>query len=198
VFTLYDADTGPPMAAGLLTKAGVAVSNSLFTVVLDVGPGVFNGDARWLAVSVKPSGASRYTPLTPRQPLTPTTYAVLPRSGLSGNVNETFSGTMSLNPLSGTPFAVGNSTKVVNLNADLLDGRHSTAFWKLAGNAGTTAAVSFHHPPAIGEQADSVKGVVLGLTVDRRQDLIAVFDSLRPMHGFGLRFGRFLCQECVG
>ena len=38
---------------------------------------------------------------------------------------------------------MGSSTKVVNLNADLLDGLDSTAFWKLAGNAGTTAGANF-------------------------------------------------------
>jgi len=49
---------------------------------------------------------------------------------LSANVprldaNQIFTGTVSFNPAAGAPFAVGSSTKVANLNADLLDGLDS-------------------------------------------------------------------------
>jgi len=57
--------------------------------------------------------------------------------------NETFTGKTTFNPASGPPFMVGNSNLVTNLNADLLDGMNSTAFWSINGNAGTTGGVSF-------------------------------------------------------
>ena len=102
----------------------------------------FDGNARWLAVSVKPNGAGSYTPLTPRQPLTPTPYAIF-ASGLSSNVNQTFAGTREFQSRFRPAVCGEQSNKVVNLNADLLDGLDSTAFWQLGGNAGTTAGVNF-------------------------------------------------------
>jgi trimeric autotransporter adhesin len=41
------------------------------------------------------------------------------------------------------PLVVNSSVRVLNLNADLLDGLDSTGFWKLGGNAGTTPGVDF-------------------------------------------------------
>ena len=44
------------------------------------------------------------------------------------NSNQTFTGTQTFLPLTGAPFNVGSTTKVANLNADLLDGLDSAAF----------------------------------------------------------------------
>ncbi len=41
------------------------------------------------------------------------------------------------------PLAVNSSVKVLNLNADLLDGLDSAGLWKLGGNAGTTPGANF-------------------------------------------------------
>ena len=41
------------------------------------------------------------------------------------------------------PLAINSSVRVLNLNADLLDGLDSTGFWKLGGNAGTAPGVDF-------------------------------------------------------
>jgi len=41
------------------------------------------------------------------------------------------------------PLSVSNSTKIPNLNSDLLDGLDGTAFWKTTGNAGTNPASNF-------------------------------------------------------
>ena len=58
------------------TNSAVAVSNGLFTVMLDFGA-VFNGAARWLEIGVRPGGsASDFTMLSPRQALSPTPYAM--------------------------------------------------------------------------------------------------------------------------
>jgi hypothetical protein len=144
-FTLYDTASGPGTAGSPVPKLGTGITNGLFTVTLDFGAGLFTGAARWLEIAAKTNGASTYVTLTPRQALTPAPYALYaPSAGsLSGNVNQTFTGTVSFNPPSGPPFAVGSTNAVANLNADLLDGRHAASFWQLGGNAGTTPGVNF-------------------------------------------------------
>ena len=75
-FVIYDSTLGGNIVAGPLTNTAVAVSNGLFTVVLDFGPGVFNGGARWLEAGVR-SGSKDFMQLSPRQPVLPTPYALL-------------------------------------------------------------------------------------------------------------------------
>lgn len=54
----------------------VAVSNGIFTVVLDFGAPAFTGEPRSLEIAVSLPGANAYTTLTPRQEITSTPYAV--------------------------------------------------------------------------------------------------------------------------
>ncbi len=77
-FSLWDAATGGTQIGSTQTKTGVSVSNGLFTIAdLDFGSGAFTGDARWLQIAVRcPAGSGSYTPLSPRQPLTPAPYAL--------------------------------------------------------------------------------------------------------------------------
>ena len=67
----------PGRSAQSRTTPNVAVSNGCFTVQLDFGANVFNGDARWLEIAVRcPAGSGTYATLVPRQPLTPAPYAM--------------------------------------------------------------------------------------------------------------------------
>src|ERR1017187_5836817 len=76
-FNLYDALSAGSLVAGPLTNAPVTVSNGLFTVTLDFGADVFTGPARWLEIGARSNGvAVAYINLSPRQPLTPTPYAI--------------------------------------------------------------------------------------------------------------------------
>jgi hypothetical protein len=75
-FTIYDSVGGPTSVAGPLTQNGVAVTNGIFTVVLDFGTSVFTGPARWLDIGVRTNGAATFISLTPRQPLLPSPYAI--------------------------------------------------------------------------------------------------------------------------
>jgi hypothetical protein len=53
------------------------VTNGLFNVALDFGPAAFDGSARWLDIGVRTNGSGAdYAALTPRQPITPTPYAI--------------------------------------------------------------------------------------------------------------------------
>jgi hypothetical protein len=75
-FTIYDSTNDPGVViAGPVTNSATAVSNGLFTVVLDFG-NQFPGAARWLGIGVRTNGAATFTNLSPRQRLTATPYAV--------------------------------------------------------------------------------------------------------------------------
>ena len=111
-FTLYDAVTGGA-TVGAPNPNTVAVSavNGVFSTTLDFGANAFNGDnARWLQIEVKGPSDVGYTTLTPRQPVSPTPYAIfalstLPTSGswsLTGNAGTNgtnFLGTTDAQPL---------------------------------------------------------------------------------------------------
>jgi hypothetical protein len=69
-FRVFDASSGGAQVGSDIAMTGVVVADGLFSVSLDFGTGVFQGDARWLEIQV---GASV---LTPRQELTPVPYAL--------------------------------------------------------------------------------------------------------------------------
>ena len=76
-FTIYDSTNLPGVViAGPLTNSTTVVSNGLFAVVLDFGPGVFTGPDRWLDIGVRTNGAAAFTALTARQLIAPTPYAI--------------------------------------------------------------------------------------------------------------------------
>ena len=63
----------------------VSVADGLFTVGLDFGRYAFDGNGRWLDIQV--DCGSGFTPLTPRQSITPAPYALF-----AGNTNPTLPG----------------------------------------------------------------------------------------------------------
>lgn len=67
---LFDASTGGAQIGPTQAFTSVAVLNGTFTVRPDFGAGVFAGDRRWVQVIVNG------TPLTPRQEITATPYAL--------------------------------------------------------------------------------------------------------------------------
>lgn len=83
-FRAFDAATNGVQVGPTLTFDGVGanpqppdVVDGLFTVDLDFGAGVFDGNPRFLEIAVRcPSGAGSYTTLEPRQPISPAPYAI--------------------------------------------------------------------------------------------------------------------------
>jgi len=76
-FKLYDSPVGGNQLASTIDINDLDVIDGYFTVELDFNdPNVFNGDARWLDISVRPGDGSSFTVLSPRQQLTPTPYAL--------------------------------------------------------------------------------------------------------------------------
>jgi hypothetical protein len=147
-FALYGStNQAGPVIAGPITNSAVAVTNGLFTTLLNFGSGVFAGNNYWLGVGVRTNGGTTFTPLLPFQPLTPTPYAIfantasnlsgtLPAAQLSGALPATqLSGTLPSAQISGTysqtvtfnnganNFAgtfSGNGPNLANLNASQL------------------------------------------------------------------------------
>jgi hypothetical protein len=76
-FILYNAEVGGSQVGTTFTAEDLAVTGGVFTVTLDFGPNIFDGQARWLELAVR-QGASTgiYTVLSPRQPVTPTPYSM--------------------------------------------------------------------------------------------------------------------------
>jgi hypothetical protein len=153
-FNLYDSVSGgSPVVAGQ-TNAAVAVSNGFFTVTMDFGSSAFIGNARWLEIGVRTNGGLSFTPLNPRQELTPTPYAIasstlsgtLPTTQLRGTIpaaqlGGVYSSQVTFNNLNNS--FMGNGTALSGVNAATLEGFGASSFWQLGGNAGTTAGVNF-------------------------------------------------------
>jgi hypothetical protein len=95
-FSLFNANTGGVADAGPVTNNGVIVSNGLFTVPIDFGPGVFIGATNWLEIGVQAASDLTFTTLTPRQQLTPVPFAIM------ANTASNLLGTLPAAQLSGT------------------------------------------------------------------------------------------------
>jgi hypothetical protein len=173
-FGLWDDPSTGTQVGSTQTHYDIELTNGLFTVTLDWGPDVFQGEARWLDISVRcPAGAGIYTPLTPRQHLTATPYAVYAMSsswhgikeippGFADDVDNdtTYSEGTGL-VLTGTTFSAdttylqrrvsGDCTPGNAIRAVLQDGSVTCEAmpgggsdpWLLNGNAGTTPGTDY-------------------------------------------------------
>ena len=138
-FSLYTVSSGGSAAAGPLTNNATAVSNGLFTTTLDFGAGVFNGASYWLEIGVQTNGGNGFATLAPRQPVTPTPYAIFAEN--SGGVN---SGSISASQFN-TPGAPA-SGQVLEFNGSSLQWTTpsgGSSGWNLTGNSSTIPGVDF-------------------------------------------------------
>jgi 3-isopropylmalate/(R)-2-methylmalate dehydratase small subunit len=136
------------------------VTNGLFTVTLDFGAGVFTGASRWLEIGVRTNGGASFTVLSPRQPLTPTPYALYAPSAGTATTAQA----VTANAVTGAGIASGQVVKSLNglrdavalaagpnvsfaTNANTLTisaaGGGASGGWATTGNAGTTPAANF-------------------------------------------------------
>jgi hypothetical protein len=159
-FAVYDAQSGGTQIGPTVSQSSVAVSNGLFTVTLDFGPGVFTGPSCWLEMAVRTNSAG-YSTLVPRQPLTPAPYAVYaPRAGLASSVAANAVGAASLQDGAVTAPKIGAHQVVKSLNGlqdavTLAAGPNidvarngntltlSSMAWGLRGNAATLPGAHF-------------------------------------------------------
>jgi hypothetical protein len=163
--TLWDADTGgTKLADNNPNFVEVAVTNGLFVLPLDFGT-AFPGAKRWLQLEVRTT-IGPFNLLSPRQPLTPTPYAItaggvsgpVPTAQLTGtlpsaNLGGSYSSALTLNNPANS--FTGSGAGLTALNASQLttgtvpDARlaanvaRTNQVWLLGGNAGTTPGVNF-------------------------------------------------------
>lgn len=76
VARLYDAALGGQQVGVAVTNLAVEVSGGVFGTLFDFGAGAFDGQSRFLDLSVRPTGTSAFVLLNPRQPITPVPYAL--------------------------------------------------------------------------------------------------------------------------
>jgi photosystem II stability/assembly factor-like uncharacterized protein len=97
-FQIFNANSN--IVAGPLTNAPVGVTNGLFAVTLDFGPGVFDGTWRTLEIGVRTNGTTgAYTVLSPRQPLTSVPYAI---QAINASNAVTLTGPLQATNIAGT------------------------------------------------------------------------------------------------
>jgi hypothetical protein len=144
LFILYSAAVGGSQQGPILTNASTAVSNGLFTAVLDFG-NVFDGSSRWLEIQVRTNGGGAFTPLNPRQALTPAPYAITAGNIPAGAIGGAYGNVVAFTN-SGSTFVGafgGDGGGLTNVNATAVGGVRSSNLWRLDGNAGTTAGPQF-------------------------------------------------------
>jgi len=122
LFSLFDAETEGIEIGETNVVNDLVVSNGLFTTTLDFGTGAFNGEARWLELSVLCTSDLDYTTF-PRQKLTATPYALYatsaPWSGLVGIPEGFTDGVDDDTKISGT-CAVGSTIRVINTDGSFI------------------------------------------------------------------------------
>ncbi len=89
-FSLFDAESGGVQVGGTICVDDVHIVDGLFSVELDFGAGMFNGNARWIEIAVRTDNtpgncaAGLYAVLAPRQPLSAAPYALYALGGPGG------------------------------------------------------------------------------------------------------------------
>jgi len=100
IFALFDAEANGNQIGLDVTLDNTLVANGLFNASLDFGPDNFLGDARWLEISIRPTGGGAYTTLAARAALLPTPYSMF--AAKAGSVAD---GAVTANQLSTTGIA---------------------------------------------------------------------------------------------
>jgi hypothetical protein len=127
-FTIYDSTNSPgTVIAGPVTNSATAVSNGLFTVTLDFGSGVFAGNPRYLDIGVRTNGSPNpFTILSPRQPLTPTPYAIFANG--TSNLFGTLPASQLLGTLPSSAFAGYTNAVALTNGGNLFSGTFNGIF----------------------------------------------------------------------
>ena len=139
-FQLFNAVANGAGAGPILTNGATVVSNGLFTVTLDFGPGMFTGTNYWVEIGARTNGGAAFTTLIPRQLLTPAPYAISASTASNALSATTLTGAVSSGSLTGnyaSPVTIINPANVFG-GSFMGDGSGLT---NLTGSLG--AAVNF-------------------------------------------------------
>lgn len=193
-FLLYDEDVGGTRYGPIVTNSALLVSNGLFSASLDFGGDVFHGQARWLEIWVRTNGLTAFTPLQPRQPITPTPYALYAMAAASvpsGSIlNPMFFGTTAPLPLE---VSVNNQRAwLIEPTAsapNLIGG--SSMNWVMGGVMGAVIGGggdldAIQH---VGADYGTVSGGAANQTLDRYATVSGGFDNYASGYASGIAGG---------
>jgi hypothetical protein len=172
-FTLFATNSSGVAIAGPVTNSAIAVSNGLFTTMINFSPGVFTGGSNWLQIAVSTNGANNFIILTPRQQVTPVPYAVF------ANTASNVTGTVSAFQLSGTiptglmpgfqsPYATigGGTSNISSSSYSTVSGGESNQAYNgystVGGGLGNTANAYAAVGGGLGNNASNTYAVVGG------------------------------------
>jgi hypothetical protein len=150
---IYDSSTGASILAGPVTNTAVAVTNGLFTTVVDFGAGAFTGGSNWLHLGVRTNGSGAFTGLMPRQQLTPTPYAIYAENASAAGL----SGMVSLAQLPGA--VVTNNEASVTLGSVTASGNSllgSLAIDPTSQNSGSVGSYSLVFGNTVGSSGEGI------------------------------------------
>lgn len=150
LFKILDAPSEGAQVGVSVTLEDVEVAGGLFSVPLDFGAGVFDGDSRWLEIGVRAGNSTGdFVTLSPRQALTAVPYALYAETvGRHHHYGETWEFATS-----DTGFKVVNrktGAKTTGIEGETL----STTAWS-AGVRGTAPATTGRAVGVIGETKSS-------------------------------------------
>lgn len=146
-FTLFNVASLGTAIAGPIYTTGVTVKNGAFTVTLDFGGAVWNGQYIWLEIAEEGPGETTYTPLMPRQQIMPTPYAIYAESAnnlssslsfsqLTGTINSSQLANSFITVTTGTGLSGGTSVSLDNGSVNLIN----TGVTSLTGSDGVTVS----------------------------------------------------------
>ena len=128
-----------------------------FTVELDFGSNIFTGYARWLQIGVRPGelqDPNEYTPLSPRQELTPTPYAIYAdKAAYAWTAFTDNDWVISGNDMYSVPvgnIGIGTNTPGAKLDVEVTSGPAATIGSSLNSATGDYAVAMGHNTTAGG------------------------------------------------
>ena len=177
-FWLYDAETEGELV-GMYKTFGTPVVDGLFSVDLDFGEGIFQGEARWLEITVHLKSGSDWITLSPRQPIRPAPYALYAFDGPGGGGGSLW----TADPNDGISYQAGNvgigasSTPNISLLVD------SAEIFTITARNRSTSGNTF----AVLAESDSTSArTVFGLANATSGEAVGVFGRSQSPAGYGV------------
>jgi len=148
-FRLYNSATGTGQVGPVITKNDVPIQEGAFTVSLDFG-NVFNGQALWLQVGVRPGASTgAYTFLAPRTYLTGAPYALGLRWGTA----------MAAGSATATGFTLNGAIPWSNAVLKATNYANGPSIWAVNQGGGNAIRGDGYGPSSIGVYGEGDSGI---------------------------------------